>query len=865
MDVWQYSLLLENVKGHRRNTLGKFSETLVFKGSLLETLVDHDELMVPFTDPPHNYRTLVDLSECATLYCHSDQVCQLTTVQKDLLLGVQELHSRLEIVDKLSWAESLEIGSSVFVTLPSDKQVMATVQYIGEVIGINGQIFGLKLKKKEGVSGTIGGVEYFKCNPGCAMFVAIDKLTEIPEKASKSSQTLRRSMSQSINTDEEDVTISKRFSLQPVIEAQLPAFEIAPDKVRHGTLPVGTPPQMKSNLKLQPRPKAMTISESPAPCYEIGNKISFYDKYNRKLSGTLRWIGNNEVDGSKMLGVEADDDVSCEDIPQHIQAVKKECFKLANASHTKLFFPASMLTSNSTMVKQMSSASNYSDDSGTIAKQKKALAFYEHVLVNSDKKKRIQKSKEEIALDDWSTIDESMLDSKLQEKLLNEASQLKQKNKVVCDDVSSLHVINAGTVDDNGHEAVQMCCDHHTDETTSSHSQTQNVSLQTPSSEDCSVTLNEHPWNQQDLANNEITTQLRLNLKIVQDQVEQLQNDKKDQKSIIKNIIDKLHQDVSSMEKRFHDKSHAMMQETADRIQKEKLNIESSLVSSRSYFEEQLASTHNQLSLMQQQLIGLRSVIISSRLLSISHGQFTIGEEIGRGAWATIHKATFRGATVAAKCPHGAITSTTRKLFQREMEMALVCQHQNIVTFLGATMEGDPVILMELMDINLRKAYEQEKVKDHQIHSILHDVAKALHFLHTRPDPVIHRDVSSANVLLKVLYNGEWLAKLGDLGTAKIQQLTATANPGAIVYGAPEASNFSKHSPKMDVYSFGVLIIEILTKTLQFEMVETLKAQAQQQYPQYDQLVTSCTRKQSSDRPTMYDVLVQLDEIGVSD
>ena len=137
------------------------------------------------------------------------------------------------------------------------------------------------------------------------MFVAIDKLTEIPEKASKSSQTLRRSMSQSINTDEEDVTISKRFSLQPVIEAQLPAFEIAPDKVRHGTLPVGTPPQMKSNLKLQPRPKAMTISESPAPCYEIGNKISFYDKYNRKLSGTLRWIGNNEVDGSKMLGVEA--------------------------------------------------------------------------------------------------------------------------------------------------------------------------------------------------------------------------------------------------------------------------------------------------------------------------------------------------------------------------------------------------------------------------------------------------------------------------------------------------------------------------------------------------------------------------------
>ena len=119
-------------------------------------------------------------------------------------------------------------------------------------------------------------------------------------------------------------------------------------------------------------------------------------------------------------------------------------------------------------------------------------------------------------------------------------------------------------------------------------------------------------------------------------------------------------------------------------------------------------------------------------------------------------------------------------------------------------------------------------------------------------------------MLLKLLYDGEWLAKLGDLCTAKIQQLTATANPGAMVYGASEANDFSKHSPKMDVYSFGVLIIEILTKNLQFEMVDAFKAQVQQQYPQHDQLVTSCTKQQSSDRPTVYDVLVQLGEIAAA-
>ena len=273
----------------------------------------------------------------------------------------------------------------------------------------------------------------------------------------------------------------------------------------------------------------------------------------------------------------------------------------------------------------------------------------------------------------------------------------------------------------------------------------------------------------------------------------------------------------------------------------------------------------NQLSLTQQQLLGVQSMMTCSRLWVVSHDQFTIGREIGRGAWATVHETKFRGATIAAKRLHHLITSPrTRELFSREMEMALHCQHQNIVTFLGATLEGPPVMLMELMSTSLRSAYEQGNIKDHQVLIILHDIARALHFLHTRPDPVIHRDVSSANVLLKALYNGEWLAKLGDLGTAKIQQQAATAGPGAIAYGAPEAADFTKHSPKMDVYSYGVLMLEVLTKTHPFQLVDALKAQVQQQFPQYYQLVTTCTSQQSRYRPTMYDVIEQLDRINTA-
>ena len=355
-------------------------------------------------------------------------------------------------------------------------------------------------------------------------------------------------------------------------------------------------------------------------------------------------------------------------------------------------------------------------------------------------------------------------------------------------------------------------------------------------------------------------TQFREDLKILENQIKQLGGNCDD----VNSTVTRMHQNFSEIEKKIENLQTQMMhyqQRTDESIQRMITNVESAFRKAMEVQERNVRLT-NELTLTQQQLLGVQSMMTSSRLWVVSHDQFTIGREIGRGAWATVHETTFRGATVAAKCLHEIINvPKTRQLFQREMEMALQCQHQNIVTFLGATVEEPLAILMELMDINLRKAYERGSVKDHQVLGILHDIANALYFLHTRPDPVIHRDVSSANVLLKALYNGEWLAKLGDLGTAKLQQQAATAGPGAMAYGAPEAGDYTKHSPKMDVYSYSILILETLTKTHPFQMVDALKAQVQQQFPHYHRLVTSSTSQQSSDRPTMYEVIGQLDKI----
>ena len=122
-------------------------------------------------------------------------------------------------------------------------------------------------------------------------------------------------------------------------------------------------------------------------------------------------------------------------------------------------------------------------------------------------------------------------------------------------------------------------------------------------------------------------------------------------------------------------------QEMKDSIKRMVANVDSN-----KELQESNAHLRNQLSLTQQtqqQLLGVQSMMTCSRLWVVSHDQFKIGKEISRGAWATVHETTFRGATVAEKCLHQLITApTTRQLFQREMEMALQCQHQNIVTFL---------------------------------------------------------------------------------------------------------------------------------------------------------------------------------------
>ncbi|XP_003392139.3 PREDICTED: probable serine/threonine-protein kinase drkD, partial [Amphimedon queenslandica] len=197
----------------------------------------------------------------------------------------------------------------------------------------------------------------------------------------------------------------------------------------------------------------------------------------------------------------------------------------------------------------------------------------------------------------------------------------------------------------------------------------------------------------------------------------------------------------------------------------------------------------------------------------VSRNDIRMTERIlGRGGWGEVRVARFHGLEVAVKVLHETIISEYNvSLFSREMNIASKIRHPNLLQFIGATTEGNPIILTELMPTSLRKELETGGLAYPAILSISLDVACALNYLHLfKPHPILHRDVSSANVLLQPMGGGHgWRAKVSDYGSANLQHLIIrSVNPGGPLYAAPEAGNPREHSPSMDVFSYGVLLLE---------------------------------------------------------
>ena len=205
-------------------------------------------------------------------------------------------------------------------------------------------------------------------------------------------------------------------------------------------------------------------------------------------------------------------------------------------------------------------------------------------------------------------------------------------------------------------------------------------------------------------------------------------------------------------------------------------------------------------------------------------------QTLGIGAYGAVCKAKRDDLLCAAKIIHPTLFDPTAlqqiaphrehrlpiRRFQLECNFLSTIRHPNIVQYLGTHQDPDtglPVLLMELMDDSLTHFLESstQPIPYHIQVNICHDITLALLFLHS--NDIVHRDLSSNNVLLI----GNNRAKLTDFGMARLGDLnlhatriTNTTCPGTDVYMPPEA--VQDKPVKIDCFSFGVIIVQILTR-----------------------------------------------------
>ena len=176
----------------------------------------------------------------------------------------------------------------------------------------------------------------------------------------------------------------------------------------------------------------------------------------------------------------------------------------------------------------------------------------------------------------------------------------------------------------------------------------------------------------------------------------------------------------------------------------------------------------------------------------IPRDEIQLTEEcLGTGGWGIVVKGRYCGCTVAVKQIYDSLLKSSsyyRESFEREMNIASRCRHPCLLQFIGATNdEGTPLFVTELMETSLRALSEQRSLSPTEVSVISLDVAQALNYLHLKkPSPIIHRDISSANVLLWREAD-QWRGKVSDYGTANFKRDIMTACPGSRIYSAPEA------------------------------------------------------------------------------
>ncbi|XP_019094953.1 PREDICTED: probable leucine-rich repeat receptor-like protein kinase At1g35710 [Camelina sativa] len=208
---------------------------------------------------------------------------------------------------------------------------------------------------------------------------------------------------------------------------------------------------------------------------------------------------------------------------------------------------------------------------------------------------------------------------------------------------------------------------------------------------------------------------------------------------------------------------------------------------------------------------------------------------IGIGGYGKVYKANLPGAIVAVKKLHQTMDEemskpVVKQEFLNEVRALTEIRHRNVVKLFGFCSHRRHTFLiyeyMEKGSLNKILADDEEAKQLNWTKriNIMKGVAYALSYMHHDSSiPIVHCDISSGNILL----DNDYEAKISDFGTAKLLKMDSSnwsAVAGTYGYVAPELAYTMKATEKCDLYSFGVLTLEVVKGKHPGDLVSTLSS-----------------------------------------